>query len=107
LTDIAAGGLEVDSEGFIYSADFGASASQPGSTIVRVHPLSGKVDTLAMGFPLRGMTGNTIDDEGNFFQSNYRGGTVSKIDTAGNVTTFASTNIAGPVGLAFDEFDTL
>jgi len=47
-------------------------------------------------------TALAFDQTGNMYVANWSGGTVSKIDTAGNITTFAS--IAGsPAGLAFDK----
>ena len=47
-------------------------------------------------------TALAFDQAGNMYVANWSGGTVSKVDTAGNITTFAS--IAGsPAGLAFDK----
>lgn len=47
-------------------------------------------------------TALAFDQAGNMYVANWSGGTVSKVDTAGNIKTFAS--IAGsPAGLAFDK----
>ena len=50
---------------------------------------------------LVGASGNDFDDEGNLYQSNIQGGTVSKITPEGNVSTFA-TGFSAPVGIAYD-----
>lgn len=45
-------------------------------------------------------TGIALDDKGNLYVTNWSGGTITKIDTDGNASTFAD-NVGSPSGLAF------
>lgn len=47
-------------------------------------------------------TALAFDQAGNMYVANWSGGTVSKVDVAGNTTTFASIS-GSPAGLAFDK----
>lgn len=96
---IGTGGLEVDSEGNIYCADFGQSLSSPPGTLVyRITP-SGEPSVYANG--LVGASGNTFGPDGNLYQSNIAGGRVSVINSSGQVTNYAS-GMSSPVGVVFD-----
>ena len=60
------GGMDVDADGNIYMADFGATLSgPPGTKVFRITP-TGEIETFATGFI--GASGNDFDDEGNLFQ---------------------------------------
>ncbi|NND73116.1 MAG: hypothetical protein HKN43_16195 [Rhodothermales bacterium] len=101
---IGSGGMEVDSEGRIYAADFGMTLNGGGTTVRRITP-SGEVSTFATG--LNGASGNAFDSAGNLMQSNITGGFISRISPSGVPTTFVTSGIAGPVGIAIDDSDNL
>ena len=72
------------------------AVSMPGSPLDPVPYKSGFSAPTALAF----------DQAGNMYVANWSGGTISKIDAAGNITTFA--NISGsPAGLAFDKHGVL
>lgn len=101
------GGLVVDAEGHLYSADFGAllgDEATAGKKIYRIAP-DGTTSVFAEGF--YGATGLAIDSHGNFFQANIRGNVINKITPDGKVSVFASEGLEGPVGVVIDDHDTL
>ncbi|SMC41819.1 NHL repeat-containing protein [Sporomusa malonica] len=51
-------------------------------------------------------TGLAIDHSGNLYVSNWSGGSVTRVDIAGNYSTFAD-GMGSPAGLAFDQADNL
>lgn len=51
-------------------------------------------------------TGLAIDNSGNLYVSNWSESAVTKVDTAGNYSTFAD-GMGSPAGLAFDQADNL
>jgi sugar lactone lactonase YvrE len=105
--DGGTGGVVVDAAGTIYSADFGSmlgGSAEGGNRLFSITP-AGKTAVFAEGF--KGASGVAIDSKGNFFQSNIRGGFVSKVTTDGQVSTFASDGLEGPVGIIIDAEDTL
>jgi DNA-binding beta-propeller fold protein YncE len=51
-------------------------------------------------------TGLAVDHSGNLYVSNWSGNSVTKMDTAGNYSTFAD-GMGSPAGLAFDQADNL
>ncbi len=95
------GGMEVDAEGNVYTADFGATLSQgpPGTRVFRITP-EGDVSVFAEG--LQGASGNTMDASGDFYQSNIAGNSISRIAPDGTVAPFATEGLGAPVGLVFD-----
>ncbi len=98
------GGLEVDKEGFVYSADFGSklgAGSQGGNLLFKIHPVSGEFEIFAN--VLRGASGNAIGPSGDFFQSNIGANTISRITPAGEVSTFLKRELKSPVGIVIDE----
>lgn len=92
------GGLSLDGNGNIYAGNFGLTFNAGGNNIFRITP-EGSVSEFATG--LDGAAGNDFDDSGNLFQTNFSGGTISKIDIDGNVEEYIGVNnqINGPVGL--------
>ncbi len=86
------GGVAVDRLGAIYVADF-------RETVWKVEP-DGRARVFATGF--YGASGNTIDAQGNLFQSNFSGQYVSKVDRWGHHEIYADTGFAGPVGITSD-----
>jgi sugar lactone lactonase YvrE len=99
------GGLELDYNGNLYIADFGASLDNGNGTVVNKLLPDGTLEVFAVG--LQGASGNDFDQAGNLFQSNIQAGTVSKISPTGLVTTFASNGISCNVGIVIDEDDNL
>ncbi|MDA8017260.1 MAG: NIPSNAP family protein [Thermoanaerobaculia bacterium] len=101
--DAGTGGLELDADGRLYSADFGArlgDAASAGSKIWRIDQ-AGVATVFAAGF--EGASGNALDAAGNFYQSNIRGAGISRIDPRGQVQHAFAEGIPGPVGIAIDE----
>ena len=100
--EAGSGGVEVDADGNVYTADFGATLSQgpPGTRVWRVTP-DGVVSVFAEG--LRGASGNTMGADGHFYQSNIAAGTVSRISMDGTVTPFVTEGLRAPVGIVFAE----
>ena len=104
--EAGSGGLEVDPDGNVYTADFGATLSSgpPGTRVWKVTP-TGEVSVFAEG--LAGASGNTLGADGWFYQSNISGNTVSRISPEGIVEPFVTTGLRNPVGLVFDEDERL
>ncbi len=91
-----AGGISVDAEGNVYSADFG------GTQLFKID-LNGNVSIFATG--LDTPSGNAFDADGNLYQSNYGANTASdsitRIAPDGTTETFVD-GLTGPVGIAID-----
>lgn len=105
--DGGAGGVSTDSQGNIYVADFGkilGDQATMGTQVFKITP-EGESTVFAEGF--EGASGNEFDSEGNLFQSNIRGGFISKITPDGEVSVFAAEGLEGPVGIVIDNADTL
>ncbi|MEM9886182.1 MAG: hypothetical protein AAF849_09840 [Bacteroidota bacterium] len=100
---IGTGGIVVDENGNIYSADFGLAYSGNGGNLYKITP-EGSISIFASGFSEP--SGNTICPSGNIFQSDFSTGQVSQISMEGSVSTYA-TGMAGPVGLTFDSLGNL
>ena len=98
--EAGSGGMEVDAEGNVYTADFGATLSRGpfGTRVWRITP-AGEVSVFAEG--LNGASGNAIDRNGVFFQSNIRSNTIVRIEEDGTLTPFVEEGLQAPVGLAF------
>jgi len=68
------------------------------------HQTTAKSITLTLKKTYKGFqapTGLAIDQSGNLYVSNWSGGSVTKVDAAGNYSTFAG-GMGSPAGLAFD-----
>ena len=104
--DGGAGGLEVDAEGNVYCADFGAAlgGGPPGTRVYRLDP-DGIETVWATGF--RGASGNAIGPDGSFFQSNIGASTISRIAPDGEHTEFLNEMLRSPVGIVIDAEGTL
>lgn len=100
--EAGSGGIEVDAQGHVYTADFGATLSQGpvGTRIWRVTP-GGKVAVYAEGFI--GASGNTAGPDGWFYQSNVGAGSISRVSPDGAVERFSPSGGRSPVGLVFDD----
>jgi sugar lactone lactonase YvrE len=104
--EAGSGGVEVDADGNVYTADFGATLSSgpPGTRVWKVTPM-GEVSVFADG--LVGASGNTLGADGWFYQSNIAGNTISRISPDGVVEPFVTGGVSNPVGLVFDADDRL
>jgi sugar lactone lactonase YvrE len=104
--EAGSGGLEVDPDGNVYTADFGATLSSgpPGTRVWRV-TTEGEVSVFAEG--LLGASGNALGADGWFYQSNIAGNTISRISPDGVVEPFVTGGVSNPVGLVFDADDRL
>ncbi len=97
--DGGTGGITIDAGGNILSSDFGSVLSDPttaGTKVFRVTP-KGEVGVIADGF--RGASGSGMDQAGNLYQANIRGGSISKISADGTITTYAAEGLTLPVGV--------
>ena len=107
LADLQAnGGVTLDSVGDIYAADFGGLNAPPGPRNVWKLSPTGAFSPFIFATGINVASGNDFDSQDNLFQSNFGSNQVSKIDSAGVVTTF-STTVNGPIGIVIDENDTL
>lgn len=99
------GGVKLDQEGNIYIGNFGDDLSEStGSQIWRIDK-SGNRSLFASGFI--GASGNAFDSQGNFYQANISGSSISKITPGGETSTFVTNGISCPVGIVFDQDDNM
>ena len=99
------GGISIDAEGNIYSSDFGPFLGKINpdfkvvSKVFKITP-----DGIVSVFldSLQGASGSEFDEDGNFYQSNIRGGYISKVSPTGEISEYVSDSVASPVGLEFD-----
>ena len=100
------GGCSVDKDGFIYVSNFGDRLDNANGTRVRiVNPQTGAIEIFAEG--LSGASGSAFDSQGNLFQANIAGNSISKITPEGVTSTFATAGIVGPVGVVVDVQDNI
>jgi DNA-binding beta-propeller fold protein YncE len=84
------GGVTVDLLGNVPLADF-------GETVWKI-TVNGERVVFATG--LYGASGNAIDNQGNLLQSSFYGDFVTRIDRKGQMATFVTSGLSGPVGIA-------
>ena len=95
------GGMETDRDGNIYMADFGVALNgAPGTKVFKVTP-SGEVSTFATG--LFGASGNAMAPNGDLYQSNIAGNSISRISPEGTVNEFVKSGVSSPVGVILDD----
>ncbi len=99
--DGGTGGVNIDSSGNLYTADFGSQLNGRGTRGTQLFKVTADGKSELFCNELFGGSGNTFDSEGNLFQSSIRGGFVSKIDPTGKAIVFAK-GFKAPVGLAFN-----
>ena len=109
LAEVAGGtgGLVVDADGNVYSADCGAVLGYAETAGTRLYRITADGATAVFAEGFEGASGVAIDSEGNLYQANIRGGYVSKITADGEVRTFASDGLQAPVGIVIDDENTL
>ncbi len=88
------GGVVVDQLGYVYVADF-------HEKVWRLNPVGNQLELYASG--LYGASGNTFDKNGNLYQANYYGHSVTQISRSGALTQVLTENLDGPVGMVFDD----
>ncbi len=105
--DGGSGGIAVDADGNVFTADFGSRLGPGGTGGHRVYRITpqGEVSLFCEG--IRGASGNCFDAEGNLFQSNIGGNMISRVTPDGEVTTFCDEGVVNPVGIIIDEEGTL
>lgn len=99
---IGTGGVSIGADGNIYLSDFGITLNGGGDKIYKVTP-DGETSVFATG--LNGAAGSDFDDDGNLYQSNITGNTISLVSPEGVVSTFisANTQLRNPVGLIHEK----
>ena len=99
------GGMELDQDGNIYMSDFGQTLQGPaGDKVFRITP-DGVVSTFMTN--LIGASGNSFDSQGNFYQSNIQGGSITRRSANGEIVVFPHSLLNAPVGIAHDMDDNL
>ena len=83
-----------DDMGYIYISDFLEG-------IWRLNPDSQQVSNHATGF--YGASGTAFDKNGNLYQANFFGNSISRIDRNGSISSYATDGLSGPVGMVFDD----
>ena len=102
----ANGGIAIDSTGDLYAAHFGVPGAPQGPRNVwKLSPTNAFAPFVFATGIIVG-SGNAFDAQDILFQSNFGGNRISRIDQAGNVTTFNS-NVFGPIGIVIDDSGTL
>ena len=96
------GGLDIDTQGRLYTADFGWRLDGKGKGGNRLYRVTQKGKLELFHDKLRGGSGNTFDADGNLYQSSIGGNFVSKVAEDGTAEVFCNTGLQAPVGLAFN-----
>lgn len=94
--DAATGGLALDAEGNLYTADFGY-AGHDGNTLFRVRP-DGSVEPFATHATMDQLTGNRVIADGTIYQSSYGSGHVYRIGPDGEVEVVTD-QMSGPTAI--------
>ena len=89
----AVGGIAFNSSGLLY-------------VVNQITGELGSIDSLSQYSPVSNFGYNTIgvvcDGDGNIYVSNYDTNKIFKITSGGSVSTFVTSGLSGPTGLAFD-----
>lgn len=93
-------GIAIDGNGNLYVSNSEIVSSSLIYYISKITP-DGTVSTFATGFSTF-IYGMTVDSKGNLYTTNYTANTVSKVDTAGNVSLYA-TGFNRPFGITVDK----
>ncbi|MES2545311.1 MAG: T9SS type A sorting domain-containing protein [Bacteroidota bacterium] len=93
-------GMAIDSNDNLYVADFGNNKVRkimPDGTVFTFAGtgMQGSADGTVNTAQFNGLTGVCVDSLGNVFIADYYNNKIRKIDTMGNVSTFAGTGTAG------------
>jgi len=101
------GGLQMGKDGMLYIADFGQGLDNANGTTVWRLDYKNEAQPKVYATGLSGASGNDFDSQGNLFQSNIGGNSISKIDANGNTSFFTSSGISCSVGINIDLEDNL
>jgi sugar lactone lactonase YvrE len=99
--EASTGGVAVDASGNVYVANIGPAPRRRGTKVLRVTP-EGDVSLFVDDERLRGPSGNTVDAEGNLYQSAYTAGAIFRVTPQGDVEPLAERGVRGPMGLLLD-----
>lgn len=100
--DGGTGGLAIDPDGNLYTADFGwrlGGRGKGGDKVFKVDP-KGNVSLFCR--EMRGASGNARDQAGNLYQSSIGGNFISRVSPEGKVEVFVRTGLRNPVGITID-----
>jgi len=100
--DGGAGGLSIDSQGNLYTADFGWRLDGRGKGGHQIFRISPEGQSTRFFAELRGGSGNTFDALGNLYQSSIGGSFITRITPEGKGTVFCNSGLKSPVGLTFN-----
>ena len=98
--DSAAGGLAIDGEGVLYTADFGYEG-HVGDTVFRVSS-DGAVEEFATSELMDSLTGNTFGPDGVLYQSSFGSGNILTIGQDGSVELLTD-ELRGPTAIVVTE----
>jgi len=96
----ASGGISIDKIGNVLVADYGDALANANGTAIRKISKEGILSVYATGF--QGASGNTFAPDGNLYQCNIAGNSISRVSPSVSVTTFVSTGLSSPVGIISD-----
>jgi len=102
LLEGGTGGISVGADGRIYVADFGEMLSGGGAPGTKIFVVTPEGETSVFAEGLQGASGNEMGPVGVFYQSNVRGGFISKVQPDGSHEQWVSDGIQAPVGLVLD-----
>lgn len=94
--DAGTGGLTLDAEGNLYTADFGY-AGHDGNTLFKISQ-DGSVEPFATHETMDQLTGNKVAPDGTIYQSSFGSGYVYRIDPGGGVEVVTD-QMTGPTGI--------
>jgi len=104
LTNLdASGGVTTDAQGTLYISDFGPQLGNPqeSTSVYLWDAKAGAFEEFASGF--QGASGACFDAEGNFYQANPFGGSISKVYPDGTADhRWWTTDLQTPIGLEAD-----
>ena len=105
--DAGTGGLNIDRQGRLYTADFGWRLDGRGKGGNRIYQVTPDGKSKLFCDELQGGSGNTFDSDGNLYQSNIGGNFISKLAPNGTAEVVCKTGLQAPVGLTFNSKGTL
>lgn len=100
----ASGGVTSDAEGNIYVSDFGAKLGgyEEPTKVYKWNASTGELTVFASGF--KGASGACFDANGNFYQSNPFGHSITKVTSSGTIDhEWCVDGLKTPVGLEADD----
>ena len=96
----ASGGVTVADSGIVFIGNYGDELQNSNGTQAWRFTHQDSLSVYANAF--QGASGNCVDAQGNFYQSNIAGGFISKVTPGGVVSVYSSNGIVAPVGVVAD-----